>query len=198
MASLLESIGVRTITAADGAEGIELAKQHRPDVLLMDLRMRGMDGVEATRRLQADPATAPIPVLAVTASPYKDAREAARQAGCCDFLAKPVRPGDLIGALGRHLGLRFEPVAPPVGPAEDSSEDLGASEALAGIAERLRQAAMIGSVSDLHAIARELTLGDAQHSRLGHRIARLTNEFEFEAIEQLAAGKQERDGHAPD
>jgi CheY-like chemotaxis protein len=158
--------------------------------------MRGMDGIEATRRLQADPATAPIPVLAVTASPYKDAREAALEAGCCDFLAKPVRPGDLIGALGRHLGVRFEPVTSPTDPAGDSVEDLGASGALAGVAERLRQAAMIGSVSELHAIARELALGDAQHSRLGHRIARLTNEFEFEAIEQLAARKREHDGHA--
>jgi PAS domain S-box-containing protein len=198
MASLLESIGVRTITAADGAEGIELAKRHRPDVLLMDLRMRGMDGIEATRRLRGDPATAPIPVLAVTASPYMDAREAAHEAGCCDFLAKPVRPGDLIGALGRYLGVRFEPVAPPADPAQDSVEDLDASEVLAGVAERLRQAAMIGSVSELHAIARELALGDAEHSRLGHRIARLTNEFEFEVIEQLAAGKRERDGHAPE
>src|SRR5262249_37312628 len=129
--------------------------------------------------------------------PYADSRETAREAGCCDFIPKPVRSGDLIAALQRHLGLRFEPVIAPVIPTDDFAEGLR-PDVLAGVAERLKQAAIIGSVSDLQEIARELTLGDAEHSRLGQHIARLTSEFEFEAIEQLASGRQQPDGNAGD
>jgi PAS domain S-box-containing protein len=197
MACLLESIGMRTMTAVDGLEGIKMASQHHPDVILMDLRMAGMDGIETTRRLQANPATATIPVLAVTASPYASSHETAREAGCCGFIPKPVRYGDLIMALQSHLGLRFERVAAPVVPPEDLAESLR-SRVLAGIAERLRQAAIIGSVSDLQEIALELTMGDAEHSRLGRHIARLTSEFEFEAIEQLASGRQQPSGNFGD
>jgi CheY-like chemotaxis protein len=193
MAILLQSMGIQTITAADGAEGIELARRHRPEVILMDLRMKGIDGIEATRRLQADAATASIPVLAITASPFEDAREAALAAGCREFLAKPVRAADLIRALERHQGARFEAVAPASTP-EDHVDDLRTS--LAGVAGRLREAAAIGSISELHAIAQELILGDPQQAGLGHRIARLVNQFEFDAIERLASGGQVGDSPA--
>jgi PAS domain S-box-containing protein len=188
MAVLLESMGVQTITAAGGTEGIELARRHCPEIILMDLRMKGMDGIEATHRLQADAATASIPVLAITASPFEDARDAALAAGCREFLAKPVRAVDLIGAFERHLGARFEKVVAPVPPAEDQVDDPQASATLAVVAESLREAAAIGSVSDLRAIALELIQGDTQQARLGQRIARLVDQFEFDAIERLASG----------
>jgi PAS domain S-box-containing protein len=193
LAILLESMGVHTITAADGAEGIELARRHRPEVILMDLRMKGVDGIEATRRLRADPATASIPVLAVTASPFEDARAAALAAGCCEFLAKPVRAADLIRALERHQGARFEAVA-PASTLEHQVHDLRTS--LAEVADRLRESAAIGNISELHAIAQELILGNPQQKYLGHRIARLVNQFEFDAIERLASGGQIGDGSA--
>ena len=188
MGMLLESIGIQAIMAADGVEGIELARQHRPEVILMDLRMKRMDGIEATRRLQEDTATASIPVLAVTASPFENARGAAFAAGCREFLSKPVRAADLMEVLERHVGVRFETVAVPGLAVEDEMGDPQASTILPAVAERLREAAAIGSISDLHEIARELTLGDPQQARLGHRIARLVNEFEFDTIVQLASG----------
>jgi CheY-like chemotaxis protein len=181
-------MGVQTITAAGGAEGIELARRHRPETILMDLRMTGMDGIEATRRLQADAATASIPVLAVTASPFEDARAVALAAGCREFLAKPVRAADLIGALERQLGARFERSVTPAPPIEEQVNDLHTSAALAAVADRLREATAIGSISDLHAIVQELIKGDPQQARLGHRIARWVDQFEFEAIERLASG----------
>jgi CheY-like chemotaxis protein len=192
----LESMGVQTIAAASGAEGIELARRHQPDVILMDLRMKGMDGIDATRRLQSDAATTSIPVLAVTASPFDDARQAALAAGCREFFAKPVRAADLMGALERHLGARFEAVVPPVFPAEDPVDDRHTLAELAVVAERLREAAAIGSISDLHAIAQELIQGEPRHARLGHRIARLIDQFEFDAIERLASAGQVSDAPA--
>ena len=107
LAKLLESAGVRVITAAGGLEAIELAAKHRPNVVFMDLRMADLDGFEATRRLQADPRTAHIPVIAVTASAFGDTRKAALDAGCVDYLPKPVRAEALFAALHKHLGLRF-------------------------------------------------------------------------------------------
>ena len=75
LAGLLESAGVSVITAAGGIEAIELARAHRPAVVFMDLKMDDLDGLEATRRLARDPATATIPVIAVTASALGDVRQ---------------------------------------------------------------------------------------------------------------------------
>src|SRR5262249_19467985 len=160
-----------------GPEGIELARRCRPEVILLDLRMKEMDGFEATRRLKQDTATASIPVLAITASPFGAAREAALAAGCSDFLSKPVRSVDVIAALERHLGARFERAGPADASTEETS-DLGRTPALGAVALRLREAASIGSVSELHEIARELALGNAEQIRLGKHIARLTNQFD--------------------
>ena len=113
MAILLKGLGLQTMTAADGREGIELARKVQPEVIFMDLRMKGINGIEATRFLQADPLTASIPVIAVTASPFEEERKAAMAAGCREFLAKPVRAADLVMALERQLGARFERVISP-------------------------------------------------------------------------------------
>jgi PAS domain S-box-containing protein len=77
LASLLESAGAQVITASGGAEAAELAARYQPRVVLMDLRMEGMDGLAATRRIKAQPETAAIPVIMVTASAFGDSRDAA-------------------------------------------------------------------------------------------------------------------------
>jgi len=198
MAVLLQSMGVHTITAADGPEGIELARKHRPEVILMDLRMKGMDGIEATRRLQTDEVTASIPVLAITASPFEEDREAAIAAGCREFLAKPVRANDLVGALRRQLGAHFERVSAPLKPLARQMDDPESEAALAAVADRLREAASIGSISDLHAIAQELIAGNKHQTWLAYHIIRLANHFEFDAIERLAAERRSQNGSAAD
>ena len=198
MAALLDALGAQAILAADGAEGIEMARQYRPEIILMDLRMKGMDGIEATRRLKEDAATSAIPVLAVTASPTDAAREAALVAGCSEFLAKPVRWSDLIGALERLLGARFEKVDGAFRPRTEQASEFARTPALDAVAERLREAASIGSISDLHAIAQKLILGDAEQVRLGNHIVRLTKQFDFEASEPLASREKARGVTASD
>jgi CheY-like chemotaxis protein len=184
LASLLESAGVRVITAAGGLEAVELARKHRPDVVLMDLRMSDLDGFEATRRLGADAATAGIPVVAVSASAWSEVRQAARDAGCVDFVAKPVKADVLFAKLQRHAGARF------VNPSEAPEPPLPALVSGNGprnLASRLREAATIGSVADLDALAEELsTAGDVPGS-LGRRIAALTAAFDYDALLRLAA-----------
>lgn len=102
----LEWYGFRIRQARDGLEGVSLAVAAQPDVIVMDLAMPRMDGVEATRRIKSDPATASIPVVVLTAltSPGDCAR--ALQAGADDFLTKPVDPDALAYRLQHRLSRR--------------------------------------------------------------------------------------------
>ena len=95
------------VTAAGGLDAIERARADRPQIIFMDLKMNDLDGFEATRRLASDPATSSIPVVAVTASALGNSRQRARDAGCVDYLSKPVRAELLYGMLQAHVGARF-------------------------------------------------------------------------------------------
>ena len=92
------------VTAADGAAGIEAAARERPDLILMDLSLPGIDGWEATRRLKAEPETEAIPVIALTAHAMQGDEERARACGCDDYLTKPIDEDQLFGKLARLLG----------------------------------------------------------------------------------------------
>ena len=92
------------VTAADGAAGIEAAARERPDLILMDLSLPGVDGWEATRRLKAEPETEAIPVIALTAHAMQGDEERARACGCDDYLTKPIDEDQLFGKLARLLG----------------------------------------------------------------------------------------------
>lgn len=94
--TFLRHHGYTVLEAADGAEGVRLATKHLPGVVLMDVGMPVLDGLEATRRLKADPATARIPVLALTAHAMVSDRRAAADAGCDAFLAKPAEPSRVL------------------------------------------------------------------------------------------------------
>ena len=92
-------------TATDGAAGLALAEQVRPDLILMDLSLPVMDGWEATRRLKADKATAAIPIVALTGHALAGILEGAKKAGCDSFVTKPCLPDDLVVEVRRMLDL---------------------------------------------------------------------------------------------
>jgi CheY-like chemotaxis protein len=92
------------LTAADGAAGIEAAARERPDLILMDLSLPGVDGWEATRRLKARRETESIPVIALTAHAMQGDEERARACGCDDYLTKPIDEDALFAKLARLLG----------------------------------------------------------------------------------------------
>lgn len=95
--------GYRVARAPDGRAGLEEARRLQPQVILMDLQLPDLDGLEVTRRLKADPATRGIPVVAVTARGLKGEEDQARSAGCDDFLPKPVDRRKLARCLRRVL-----------------------------------------------------------------------------------------------
>jgi two-component system cell cycle response regulator DivK len=92
-----------TMTAIDGASGIELAKRERPDLILMDLSLPVMDGWEATRRLKADEQTSDIPIIALTAHAMRGDEDKARACGCDDYLTKPIDEDELFKKLAHFL-----------------------------------------------------------------------------------------------
>ncbi len=99
---ILEALGVVVDTAEDGAEGVELAARGGCDLVLMDIQMPGMDGIEATRRIRAmDGPMASTPILAVTANVLADQRTSYADAGMDGVVAKPVSAGALIAEIAR-------------------------------------------------------------------------------------------------
>jgi CheY-like chemotaxis protein len=87
---VLQFAGYQVISARSGEQGVALARQEMPDLVLMDLQLPAMDGAEALRVLRDDPRTRPIPVVAVTAFAMKDDRERALHAGFDGYLEKPI------------------------------------------------------------------------------------------------------------
>lgn len=92
---LLTSVGYHVVEAADGYEAIRLARQHRPNLILMDLGLPGMDGWEVTRRLRTEPALEDIPIIAITGYDVSSVAHTARLAGCQKVLFKPFNSDNL-------------------------------------------------------------------------------------------------------
>ena len=99
---VLEHAGMRTLTAGTAAEALALAREHAPDVVLMDLRLPDLDGTEAARQLRGDERTAGIPVLALSALPRADAEGWFRGSGFADYLEKPIDVRELPDRVRRH------------------------------------------------------------------------------------------------
>jgi CheY-like chemotaxis protein len=99
----LEFSGYSVKTASNGREAIALARSLQPDLILMDASMPVLDGWQATRELKANPATSHIPVLALTAHAFDDARQEAQESGCDGFVTKPCLPDDLVARVRSTL-----------------------------------------------------------------------------------------------
>jgi CheY-like chemotaxis protein len=103
-ATALRYVGYEVIEAVSGRQGIERAREQRPDLILMDISIPDVDGWEATIVLKADPLTRAIPILAVTAHVLPGDERRSMEAGCDGYLAKPVAPATLIAEVDRWLG----------------------------------------------------------------------------------------------
>jgi two-component system, cell cycle response regulator DivK len=103
-AEYLTYAGFSVVTAINGHEALRMARLLRPDLVLMDLRMPGMDGLEATADLKRNPDLAHIPVVAFTADVTPDVAARARHAGCAEFIAKPAVPDDVARTIADVLG----------------------------------------------------------------------------------------------
>ena len=93
----------RLIEATDGEAGVAMARKERPDLILMDVQLPKISGIEATRTLRGDPATATTPIIAITSFALAGDEQKAIEAGATAYMAKPYSPRDLLGLIRRLL-----------------------------------------------------------------------------------------------
>ena len=101
---MLEKNGYETLTAASGEEGVETAKAEKPDVILMDVVMPGMNGFQATRQLTRDAQTSDIPIIIVTTKDQETDRVWGLRQGAKDYVTKPAEEKELLGKIKQVLG----------------------------------------------------------------------------------------------
>jgi two-component system cell cycle response regulator DivK len=101
---VLQVKGYRTLEAGTAEDGIRLAVEHRPDLVLMDIQLPGMNGIDARKALRADPATSAIPVVAVTASVMQQDRRQITEAGFEGYIGKPINLQEFLATVRGLLG----------------------------------------------------------------------------------------------
>ncbi|HET8654192.1 MAG TPA: response regulator [Longimicrobiaceae bacterium] len=102
--TILEHFGYQVMEARNGEDGIRMARENRPDLILMDISIPVIDGWEATKILKADESTAEIPIIALTAHALSTDRAKAEEVGCDGYLAKPCEPRRVVSEVEHFIG----------------------------------------------------------------------------------------------
>ena len=113
MAKMLEKSGHEVLQATNGADGVALARQEKPDAVLMDIVMPGLNGFQATRQLMKDPETSAIPVIVVTTKDQETDKVWAKRQGAVDYITKPVDEVLLFQTLKKALATKPASPRPP-------------------------------------------------------------------------------------
>ncbi len=100
---ILEKNGYQVITARDGLEGITRAREEKPDLILLDIRLPVMDGYEVTRQMKELPELKDVPIVALTAYAMKGDKEKTLEAGCDGYIPKPIIPKEFIEVVNSYL-----------------------------------------------------------------------------------------------
>lgn len=109
----MEKHGFQVVAAADGPAGIALAQEERPDLILLDIQLPGMDGYAVARALRRESSLEQVPLLAVSSYAMTGDRERALAAGFDGYLEKPIEPTDFVAQVRKHLGLATDSQQPP-------------------------------------------------------------------------------------
>ncbi len=205
----LQPHDVNILEAETGEEALEMIKEAPPDLVLMDIKLPGMDGYEATRIIKEDPDLKPTPVIGFTALAMKDEEERAALAGCDGYLKKPLQKRDLLEELKRHLPYRMDGREGPPPPSDEmespqanpspgrthTPERLsGVIEALDGRFElqweRVRKRMVINEIRDFALEIRDLGVeaGITALNQWGEQLAEAAGRFDIDGIQRALAG----------
>jgi PAS domain S-box-containing protein len=194
LAKMLNAAGFHTATADNGLTALQILREQAVPLVLMDIRMPVMDGLEATRAIKSNPELNSIIVIAVTASVFPEMRQELIDAGCDDFIAKPIQAEEVFSKLQRYLNLRWAEdveARPALGTEPTSAEGPGAY-GLAELLPRLADAADLGDLGALREVIKELQASGEAGQALAEQVSAMSREFDFAAIKQLAVSREER------
>ncbi|MDZ8084747.1 MAG: CHASE2 domain-containing protein [Nostoc sp. DedQUE12b] len=184
LTSLLQEIGCRTLEATDGKHGLQVAIEHNPDVILLDLAMPNMDGFELMVHLQANPQTCSIPIIVSSASVFEANRQRSLEAGATAFLPKPLQIEELLNRLRSLLGVEwiYAESSPPKDEQITSSEWVLPSQ---DVLQQLYHLAMMGDISAIEGMLRELIEENSQLAPFAAELSKLTANFQTGKIRKF-------------
>ncbi|MDZ7951231.1 CHASE2 domain-containing protein [Nostoc sp. DedQUE09] len=184
LTNLLQEIGCRTLEATDGKHGLQVAIEHNPDVILLDLAMPNMDGFELMVHLQANPQTCSIPIIVSSASVFESNRQRSLEAGATAFLPKPLQIDELLNRLRSLLGVEwmYAESSPPQGEQITGSEWVLPSQ---DVLQQLYHLAMMGDISAIEGMLRELIEENSQLAPFAAELSKLTANFQTGKIRKL-------------
>ncbi|MBN3753109.1 response regulator [Paraburkholderia sp. Tr-20389] len=181
---LLTRIGFATTEAASGADGIAIAQAERPDLILTDIVMPGIDGLDVTRRLRAMPGFAFTPIIAISASPFGTDGARSLAAGASAFITKPVDFDVLLARIGELMGIEWIRAVVQV----DAGLDLPVtfpSGMDADAMSELHRLARDGNMSGIAQWAERIAASDPPHAAFAARLHQLARAYQSKAILQL-------------
>ena len=196
--NLLHSISFRTLEANDGVEGLKLATENNPDLILLDLAMPNMDGFELMVKLQANPQTSSIPIIVSSASVFDEDRQRSLEAGAKSFLPKPLQIEELTKTLGNILQLEWiydnsnsnlgNQNNPKNSKFPTNQTDSGETELISPseeIVQQLYHFAMMGDIPAIEGILEEITAQDKQLLGFAEEISKLATSFQTAKIRKF-------------
>ncbi len=182
-------MGCQIWEANDGKQGLQIANEHHPDVILLDLAMPNMDGFELMVHLQANPQTSSIPIIVSSASVFEENRQRSLQAGATAFLPKPLQINELLNALVSLLKVewiyeQFTPqqsLSQPQQPSAETELMLPSQDIL----QQLYHLAMMGDIPAIEVILQELIQQNNQLIPFATELSQLTANFQTAKIRKF-------------
>jgi signal transduction histidine kinase/FixJ family two-component response regulator len=190
LVKLLAPYGFELREASNGQEALEIWQAWQPDLIWMDMRMPVMDGYEATKRIKATPQGKQTPIIALTASVFKEQRVRILAAGCDDLVKKPFHEEEIFEKMGQHLGLRYiyQDRPPPTQTAQTNHESppqltpATLATLPSDLLTSLQQATIRANFNDIFEILDKIR---PHHATFADQLAALAKNFEYERILDL-------------
>jgi PAS domain S-box-containing protein len=182
LSHLLTDIGFEVIEASDGREGLEKALANRPDIILMDLMMPEMDGFEATRALRNMPEINDTAVIAVSAAVFNQTRQDCLDAGCDDFIPKPVITSELLEKISKHLSLKWQYAKDQI---LHNGQDLNQAVIPPpdNVLDQYKKLIMAGRITEIQRQLKFLIHNDPKYIPFAEHIKQLAYEFRNDEIQ---------------
>jgi signal transduction histidine kinase/DNA-binding response OmpR family regulator len=187
LADLLGGIGFAVAEANDGMQAVSMVQMQAPDLVLMDIRMPVMDGLEATRRIRANIHLRQMPIVAISASATVEDEREALEAGVNAFMTKPIDEAELLAHIRRFLGLIWT-VEQLQDQPHAAGEQSGTSTLIAPPPEEmqiLHRLALEGNMRELRRQAEHITALDERYRPFAERLEKLAKEYQSKAIMDL-------------